>query len=343
MAGKTTMQTVADALGVSKNTVSLALRNDPQISASTRKRVKSAAERLGYRRDPFVGEVMARLRSHPGRAPAGTLALLNAHQDPEAFHRHPTIPIYVEGCRRRADRLGYALDSFWMDDPALDGERLARILRTRGIRGVIVTGLMKENRLPEAFHPVWNGFPCVVTGVRTRDPALSFACTDHHILALRAFEKAIALGYKRPGLVLDRKIDRLVEGRFTAGYRTGQMEIPATRRLRPFHETVEATKNLSVFSAWLKKEKPDVLFTLYNTTRTWVDRLGYRVPEDMGLIQLERRREEPEWAGMDQHNDITGEAAVEMLIGMIHRGERGVPKFPRATLIGPTWMDGETA
>lgn len=45
---------------------------------------------------------------------------------------------------------------------------------------------------------------------------------------------------------------------------------------------------------------------------------------------------------MCQHNDVTGEAAVEMLIGMIHNNQKGIPAFPRATLIGPSWVDVAT-
>ena len=33
---------------------------------------------------------------------------------------------------------------------------------------------------------------------------------------------------------------------------------------------------------------------------------------------------------------------VKMVIGMIHRNERGVPLFPRATLLGSTWVEGKT-
>jgi LacI family transcriptional regulator len=70
--------------------------------------------------------------------------------------------------------------------------------------------------------------------------------------------------------------------------------------------------------------------------------MGLRVPDDVGLVQLEWRENRPEWAGMNQHNDITGAVAVDMLTTMIHNGERGVPPFPRATLIGPTWVEGRT-
>ncbi|MEO0414765.1 MAG: hypothetical protein AAF226_07415, partial [Verrucomicrobiota bacterium] len=102
------------------------------------------------------------------------------------------------------------------------------------------------------------------------------------------------------------------------------------------------SKNPTLVRQWIDKEKPDVIFTLYNEVRPWLTKLKYSVPEDIGLIQLEWRGNESNWAGMNQHNDIAGEAAVDMLIGMIHRGETSIQDYPRATLIGPTWVDGGT-
>ena len=37
--------------------------------------------------------------------------------------------------------------------------------------------------------------------------------------------------------------------------------------------------------------------------------------------------------GMNQHNFVTGEAAVDMIVSQIHNNETGVQEFPRATLI----------
>jgi LacI family transcriptional regulator len=45
---------------------------------------------------------------------------------------------------------------------------------------------------------------------------------------------------------------------------------------------------------------------------------------------------------MDQRNDLVGEAAIDMLISMIHHHEAGAPKYPRATMIGCSWIDGST-
>lgn len=338
-----TMADVARLAGVSKNTVSLALRNSPQIPESTRRRIATVARRLRYRKNAVVAQLMTEMRRTRVPGFQSVLALLNANQDRHAFRVHPTIPAYVAGCRRRAQELGYTLDEFWLHEPDLDGGRLGKIFQARGIRGALVVGLMRENRLPGRFLPVWRDFPVVVTGVRTRDPALSFACTDHHMLALRAFQRALELGYRRPALVLDPVIDRLVDGRFSAGVRTAQQEVSARARARPFFLQEETEVEEERFGDWLRRERPDAILTLYNVVRRWLAKRNVAVPEEMGLIQLEWREGSPEWAGMDQHNDVVGAAAVEMLVGMIHGHETGIPAFPRATMVGSTWRDGATA
>jgi LacI family transcriptional regulator len=333
------MRDVARAAGVSKNTVSLALRHDAQIPEKTRLRIEDIARRMGYQRNPVVGELMARLHAGGRCRFQSSLALINAHPDENAFSRHPTIPVYVRGCQRRAAELGYKLDSFWLHQPRVSAERWIQIFKARGIPGGVLVGLMKENRIGAHFLPVIEAFPFVVTGVRTRAPALSFACTDHHMVALRAFEKALELGYKRPGLVLDGEIDALVEHRFSAGYRTGQALLPQARRLKPFFSVREARGNNRLFARWLRSQKPDVIFTLYTEVKDWILQAGEQVPEGIALVQYEWREQNPGWPGMNQHNDLVGQAAVDMLVGMLHRGERGEPPFAMATLVSPTWMD----
>ena len=336
------MRDIAREAGVSKNTVSLALRRDAKIPLVTRRRIEEIAKRLGYRKDPTVAHLMVKLRS--ARAPGykATLAIFNANSDQHAFTNSPTIPAYVRGCRRRADHLGYTLDEFWLHDPTLNGTRLNRILRSRNIRGGVVVGLVNDNQLPERFLPTWQEFPVVVTGVRTESPTLSFTSTDHHMLAIKAFQEALALGYRRPGLLLDHITDHLTDGRFSSGFHVAQSQVPAVQRSRPFYLYHEAIKNRELFHKWLKKERPDAILTLYHETESWLTDLGLSVPTDMGLIQLEWQKHHRQWAGMEQHNDIVGEAAVDMVISMIHHEEVGIPSFPRSTLIGSTWIPGET-
>ena len=338
-----TMAAVAKAAGVSKNTVSLALRGSPRLAAGTRERIVALAVEMGYNLNPTVAQLMAELRRNRTPGYQATLAIINAHRDREAFRTHPTIPRYVQGCWARARRLGYRLDEFWLHDPDLPVARWLSILRARNIRGLIIIGMMQQNRLPTRLARLWDEFPAVVTGVRTRDPGLSFACSDQHALALEAFEKAVALGYRRPALVLDGVIDELIEGRFTAGFLTAQSHLVAPRnRTQPFYEVAAARGDPRLFENWLKANRPDVIFTLYHEVKRWLLGLGHRVPEDVGLIQYEWREDHREWAGMDQRNDLVGEAAVDMLISMVHNHEHGVPLNPRATMIGSSWVDGQT-
>ncbi|MDR2675495.1 MAG: LacI family transcriptional regulator [Opitutaceae bacterium] len=339
---RVSMAAVAAAAGVSKNTVSLALRGDPQIPAATRARIEAAAGALGYTRNPVVAELMGELSRSRTAGFRRTLALVNANEDERAFERHPTIPHYVAGCRERGAALGYTFDVFWLHDPELDGARLRRILQARGIRGIIVTGLMRGNVLPERFAGLWPGFPCVVTGVRTRGPTLPFCCVDHHELVVEAVERVLRLGYRRPALVVDGVIDRLVDRRFSAGMWVGQQALPAARRVAGFYEVQAARERPGLFENWFRRARPDAILTLNRRVREWLGRLGVEAPRDIGLVQLERRRGTMNWAGMDQHNDIAGAAAVDLLAGMLQGHEGGVPAFPRATLIGGSWCDGAT-
>jgi len=338
---RTTLKDIASEMGYSKNTISLGLRGSPQIPPATRKRIAAVAERLGYRPNAVVSQLMAQLRSARTSRLQAKLALVNANLDTRALQNHPTIPIYVEGCEKRAASLGYDFDRFWLHDPELTAERFLRILTARGIKGIILVGLMDTNHLPEELEAVWARLPCVVTGVRTRDPALSYSCVDHYNLALIAFERATALGYKRPGLVLDDVIDALVERRFSAGYLTGRRMLPRSRQIPVFGE-VTGPGRPEMFRTWLTRHKPDVIFTLYNSVFGWLKAAGRKVPDDIGVIQLEWRASRPDIAGMHQHNLVAGEAAVDMVVSQIHNNEAGVREFPRATLIGATWVEGKT-
>lgn len=338
-----TMSTIAERAGVSKNTVSLALRHDPQIPLATRARIEKIARELGYAKNPVVAQLMTELRKAHPAGQRRTFALLNANLDARAFSRHPTVPAYVAGCRRRAAYHGYGLDEFWLHDPELYGERLNRVLRARGIRGVIVVGLMKENRLPPRFSVTWQNHAAVVTGVRTREPTLPFACVDHHALVLEAMEQARRLGYRRPALALERGIDELVDGRFSAGFWFGQQTLAPEDRLPVFHEIEAARAEPERFLAWYRAHRPDAIFTLHTVVREWLAAEGVQAPRDVGLVQLERRLGCEDWSGMDQHNDLAGEAAVDMLISLLHNDEiLGLPDLPRAALVGASWSEGAT-
>lgn len=337
-----TMATLAAKAGVSKNTVSLAMRDDRRISVETRKLVQQLATDLGYTKNPVLAHLMSELRKTKGTKYRHTLALLNAHPNPQAMRSHPTIAAWVNGCRRRGESQGYLFDTFWLHDPELNGARLARILASRGIKGAIVIGMFNQSRLPEQFDELWPKIATVVTGVRTHEPTLSFCSVDHHAMMQEAVRQVLALGYKRPGLVLSHVVDDLVQGRLTSGMWTGQQALPEKQQVPAYEKADGSAVCFKGFERWLNKYKPDVLLTLHRDIRIWLAELGYKVPRDIGIVDLEHNPSTEDWAAMEQRNDLSGEAAVDMLISMLHNNEVGPPEFPRATLGSSHWVPGST-
>jgi LacI family transcriptional regulator len=60
------------------------------------------------------------------------------------------------------------------------------------------------------------------------------------------------------------------------------------------------------------------------------------------MVDLEHNPSTHDWAAMEQRNDLSGEAAVDMLISMLHNNELGIPTSPRATLGSSHWVSGVT-
>lgn len=150
-----TVTDIARELGCSKNTISLALRGDGQIPERTQERVRAMAEQMGYVPNATVSHLMAQLRSSRSTRFRAKLAMINTNRDEQALRRPPTIPTYVHGCKSRAKKTGYSFDEFWLHDPEYNAARLRRIFTTRGIKGIVLSGLMDSNRLPQELAPLW--------------------------------------------------------------------------------------------------------------------------------------------------------------------------------------------
>lgn len=125
-----TMQTIADQLGMSKSTISLAMRDDPRIAPRTRARVHQTAHNMGYRVRPELCRLMAALRVG-GRKTGERIALvLTAGCEPSRE--------FLAGLNERLAVSGFDVEPFRLAD--VTAERLATILRARGIDASLVVG-----------------------------------------------------------------------------------------------------------------------------------------------------------------------------------------------------------
>ncbi len=334
-----TLQDIANAAGVGKTTVSLALRNDPRLRLETRERIQAVAAEMGYRANATVAALMAQLRASRTSTYQATLGLINASSERDWLKAYSTFRAWVTGALRRATQLGYGLDDFWLCEPGISPSRLGSILASRNIRGLVITGVVNHRSLPVGLDELCTRLPSVVVGLRTTRPQLHCATNDQFATALDAMEEVLKLGYRRPGLVIEAQVDANVDYRFSAGFGVGQNKLPRAQRL-PLCDFDRS--NPAAFEGWFTKHRPDVIVGLHEEVMAWLAGMKIRVPRDVGLVHLDRTADMEGWAGMDQGNDQVGVAAIDIIVGQIHRNESGIPASARSLMVESTWVAGGT-
>jgi len=330
------MQEIADAAGVSKSSVSLALRDNPRLPAATRERIQRVADELGYRRNPVVDSLMTQLRN--GRAPTfqGNLALLNCSAD-RKLRGNPTFDAFRRGIRDRAEALGYGVEEYWLEEPGLRPERLRQILDTRNIRGLVLVAALVPHELHERYRDFWGDFACAVVGVTHLENRLPCATNDQYLTAKQATEKTLARGYRRPGLAVERKIDELLDFRFSAGFHVGARGLSAENRLPPFPLDLDDPAG---FVDWVAEHRPDALVTNQAVVRDWLAEAGWRVPEDIGLVHLDWHPGLSDWAGMQQNNYRVAAAGADLVVHQLQKNECGPHDHPKVVALESDWVDG---
>lgn len=233
-----TMHEIAERAGVGKATVSLALRDDPRLRPETRRRIQRIAAKMGYRTNATVANLMAQLRASGSPKFHATLGLLNASPDPAALAGPRTAREWVTGCQDRAAQLGYGLDLFWLHEPGVSPARLATILKSRDIRGLVISPLIDRSSLPDRFDLIWQQWPCVVAALRPAWPPLNFSTNDQFSTAFRAVQRLYEYGYRRMGLAVSPDLDATVDLRYSAGFWAGQEASQGGSVSRFFHSTL---------------------------------------------------------------------------------------------------------
>ena len=335
---------IAAAAGVSRATVSLALRDAPSLREETRARVKAVAARLGYRSHPVVATYMhyvSRGRSL-GRYHA-TLALIGDQPFEPLPSSNPQAGLTIRqefrtGIERRARELGYFIETFVARPLGLPPARLQKILRSRGVSGVIFTECPALFDGDDALD--WSEFSAVTYGYGVRRPDISRACSNHFMIVTRLLETLRRRGYRRIGFVSNIAADR-------GGYLLARSAFLGFQSEQPARHNVPhlsyAEWKPSVFAAWLRRHRPDVVVSpdaslIVQSLRA----LGIDVPAKIGVAGYRLTAEETEIGGFSQNYPDVGAAAVDLLVGQIQRNERGPAPRTKLVLIDGTWREGAT-
>jgi LacI family transcriptional regulator len=329
-----TLRTLARTLGLSRTTVSDALRGSPRVDPGTAARVKKAAREAGYRRNPLAGALMSELRRSRGTAFRGVLAAIDFHEPdrPEPFARYHRE--LVVGAEARATELGFKVEKFVVGRAGLSVQRLDSILQSRGIHGVILLPVWDE---PDLSNLDWSRFAGIYTDYIIERPALHSVCSDHYRSMLAALQRIAALGYRRPGLYLQKHQDERLQFRWGAAFRAFQESHPAVKAVPPL--IVETFKR-EEFTPWFRRQKPDVVLSHNSEAMDWMESCGAQIPATHGFVCLNVLMKTRPCAGLDLQPRQLGSRATEMLIAQLQRNETGIPEWPSTTTIPARWIDG---
>ena len=332
-----TISSLARQLRLSVATVSEALRDSARVKGSTRARVHRAAKRAGYQVNPLISAALSAVRRGAQQHYRGTLALVDTAEDGRAelmlFHREAAI-----GAKERAASLNFNTELFWLGDrePALTLPRLQAVLRARGISGVVLLPLHTPQDLSAMdFSP----FAVVQMDHCLIQPTLHTILPDHYVSMMHALERLTQRGYRRIGLCLDERKDTRLLKKWSAGFLsffrgyTRESGIPALIKPGLTRES---------FLTWFRRYGPDLVVGHQQAIVQWLTESGVRVPADVGFLNLNYTERIAPCAGLDLQPRVLGAVAVETVISMLFRQERGIPPLPRTITLEAAWIEGPT-
>ena len=332
---RATLRDIGRKTGFHYSTISLALRDHPRIPESTKQVIREAAEGLGYRPDAMLSALCAyRLTKRPAKGQA-VIAWLTNHRTRAGWRASACTRDYFEGASQRAAERGYQVEEFWLSEPGMTGQRMSKILWTRGIRGVLIP---PQEHLT-AIDLVWDSLSAVTFGYTLLSPRLHLVSNHEYRTMGSLFAELETRHYRRVGLVNLREHDIRVDNNWLAAYLVEQTRLDREHRLAPLVlKRWDAKKLLS----WVERYRPDAIVTRLPEVLHSLRRAGYAIPGDIGVAYHTLDEKSCCFSGMKKNSLQIGVMAVDLLVDMLHRNERGIPPRPYLLMVEGSWVEGET-
>lgn len=331
-----TLRTLARSLGLSRTTVSDALRGSPRVNAQTVARVRAAADAAGYKRNPLTGAVMSLLRRSRSQQFRGVLAAIEMIEPSRPTHAVRYNESLLAGVTERANELGFKVEHFVCGPSGLRLSRLDTILNTRGIQGLVV---LPASGFPDLSSLSWGRYTAVYADYFIDHPPLHCVCSDHYRSMVGLLQELHARGYRRPGLLMEITHDERLHFRWEGAFLALQKYLPKISTV-PALRLKSVTR--SVFETWFKKHDPDVVLGHFPETIAWMKACGAKIPQTHAFVCLNSLRAGEECAALDLRTGQLGARAAELVIGQLLHNEFGVPEQPSLTTIPAILREGPT-
>lgn len=331
-----TLRTLAKQLGLSRTTVSDALRGSSRVKQATIDRVLLAAKAEGYQRNPLTGTVMSLLRRSGGQNFRGVIGVLDFVPKNRSHHAQLYSDTVHRGIVNRATQLGFKAERFEVGPDGMHLKRLNTILHTRGIQALVILPIVG---VPDLTALTWKHYTAVYTDYFIDRPGLHCVCSDHYRSMVALLQETHRRGYRRPGLYIEIALDERLQFRWEGAFVALQKYLPDIAEVAPLRVTKFSRDS---FIAWFKKHQPDVVFSHHAEALDWMRETGAKVPETHGFVCLNSLRASKGMASLDFQSDELGSRATDLVTSQLLHNELGVPTQPSLTTIPALLCDGIT-
>ncbi len=334
---KVSIRDIARQAGFSPMTVSRALRNSEKVNPETKAKIKALADKLGYRQNPLVSANMAGIRASKAITYQATLGII--HETPVGGEWMGTRKL-LEAAISAAESLGFKTDLFDLANPDIANNNLSRILRNRGIQGIIQVPMVRDL----GTYPLdFSDFTIVVCNSGSLPQKFHRVCPDHYGNMDMLLKRIRALGYERIGLMiaedLDLLLNHLSSSRFLAFQQTERIaKIPI------YMPSGREDYRPESFRKWFESNRPEIVITTCETIfrNDFFQDAGLKVPEDLAVVKVNINRTRKYTSGISEESDEVGATAVNTLAQLLFQNEKGLPEKPMSVLIPGKWVEAGT-
>jgi len=332
---------IAAAAGVTQAAVSRALRGDRSISPATRQRIERAAKRLGYRPNAYVSSLMTHIRSGRPLRDKGCIAVLvDAASEREWSINLPgsyTQRLQYRGIKNRAEALGFSSERFFLQEFVKNPLHIDHVLTARGISGVVLMPQRPGSSVPSL---AWARYASAAIAYTWSGVNIDRVSTHHRHNVETAFSTLLSRNYEKIGMCLPPEAMTGADFSWRERFLLWQDRLPKRSRI-PLFVGKPGLSPIGAFRVWMGKWKPDALIGLVGHEKEWLDEMGLRTPQDIGMACVNRPLDSS-FSGVEENHEAIGATALDLVASQIQRNEFGSPPTPKIILIEGTWVEGKT-
>ncbi|NLA58192.1 MAG: LacI family transcriptional regulator [Firmicutes bacterium] len=277
---RVTLEQIAAELGVSRSTVSRALRDSPRISKTTRDRVKALAAQMGY----IPNDVARSLRTNR----TGVLGFIT-----QALG--DTYPgDILRGVQNTALNRGYCLLSGCSEVNPGKERKLVTDFLAKNVDGLIIAPVASSKNISFFRSLLKRNLPIIFVDRHLPEVEIGYVTTDNFFGAYEAVSYLIQRGYKRILCIAGLEGACFEAQERVRGYRQALADNDLSYEKVFFEDNLEAAPRAIQYSYELMKreleaeERPDAVFAINDAMALGAVRAcleaGFDIPNDIGII-----------------------------------------------------------